>query len=161
VPTTAATGNGHSSRLAAPKRQPNYGSSLTASNGRAFGASSSGQQRSSSASSTHATTNDIYASAPPSTATNPNFPSHSNITSHHYNAPPQIQLNNQEIETAPPIAWSSSFTPSSEHPERHRTKHQTSSVKVDEALQVGKAGLQRSYQKLKLDVSFGLLKLKK
>lgn len=154
MPTTAATSTSHSSRLPPPKRQPNYGSSLTASNARPFGVSS-GQQRSSSASSTHATTNEIYASAPPSTATNPNFPSHAA-------RPPQIRLNSEEIiETAPPIAWSSSFTPSSEHPERHRTKHQNSSAKVDEALQVGKAGLQRSYQKLKLDVSFGLLKLKK
>jgi len=57
-------------------------------------------------------------------------------------------------EVAPPIPWSSTFTPSAEHSERHRTRQHDASVS-------GLESMKRNIQKVKLDVSFGLLKLKK
>lgn len=71
----------------------------------------------------------------------------------------------ESIASAPPIAWSSSFTPSSEHPERHKSKQHSTTTSASnaskDALDASLSKVQHGFQKLKLDVSFGLLKLRK
>ncbi|CAD6579470.1 MAG: hypothetical protein CYPHOPRED_000893 [Cyphobasidiales sp. Tagirdzhanova-0007] len=61
-------------------------------------------------------------------------------------------------EIAPPIAWSSPFTPSAEHSERHRTRQHNG---AQDSFEAGCLGLKKGFQKMKLDISFGLLKLRK
>lgn len=64
-------------------------------------------------------------------------------------------------EIAPPIAWNSTFTPSSEHPERHRTRQHTTTQQANETLSAVGSNVKRSIQSIKLDVSFGLMRLGK
>lgn len=83
---------------------------------------------------------------------------HSILPNHHSKrhvdfGPSTTYTYDKEDNIAPPIAWQSSFTPSADHPERHRTRiHDENPISNN---------LKRSIQSIKLDISFGLMRLGK